>query len=92
MYFRKQVPDILIILPGKHGYAPRSHHKAAIDPRRFLIRIAVFSIAVTVSVDIQMPCTTSVKIRQSDRNIFPESIDRNIDQIIVSLSLPIALS
>ena len=37
-----------------------------------------------------MPCTTSVKIRKSDRNIFPESIDRNIDQIIVSFFLIIS--
>ena len=37
-----------------------------------------------------MPCTTSVKIRKSNRNILPESIDRNIDQIIVSFYLIIS--
>ena len=41
-------------------------------------------VSISIRIDAQVPCASSVKIWKRDRDVFPESIDCDIDQVIFS--------
>ena len=75
----------LVIPSGEHSHAPGPHHEASVDSCFLAFRIAILSITVSIRIDAQMPCAPSVKIRKSDRDIFPERINCYIDQVIFAI-------
>ena len=81
---------ILIVAAGKDGNGSGPHAEIVLNAwfLAFFIEITTFSVAK--SIDTEIPCARTCKLRKCNRHIFPVCIDDNVDQIVSTFALVIA--